>query len=270
MLPKVPMSLSMSALARQRAAIVRRLRAAGCVFAGDEADLLFSSARTTADLLAMVDRRVDGLPLAHILGWVRFCGMRVTVTPGVFVPRARTELLVRLAVAPAGRRGAVVVDLCCGCGAVGAAIADSADQVGLYAADIDPVSVACARRNLEPWGAHVYQGDLFMPLPGHLRGRVDVLVANMPYVPTGAISLLPREARLHEPRLALDGGADGLDLLRRIAAEAPGWLAPHGYLLVETSQRQSLTAAEVLVRAGLTARVVHDEDLDATVVIGNQ
>lgn len=267
------MSPSMSTLALHRAAIVARLRAAGCVFAEDEADLLISSAGTPTDLLAMVDRRIGGHPLEHVLGWARFCGIRVTVTPGVFIPRARTELLVRRAVALAGRRGATVVDLCCGSGAVGAAVAataTAADQVRLYAADIDPVAVACARRNLQPWGARVYQGDLFTPLPRHLRGRVDVLVANVPYVPTSAISLLPREARLHEPRLALDGGADGLDLLRRVAAEAPGWLAPQGHLLAETNQRQALAAAEVLHRAGLTARVVRDEDLDATVVIGDR
>ena len=116
----------------------------------------------------------------------------------------------------------------------------------------------------------MYQGDLFTPLPGHLRRRVDVLVANVPYVPTGAIGLQPREARLHEPRLALDGGADGLDVLRRMAAEAPDWLAPRGRLLVETSERQASTAAAVLDRAGFTPHVVRDEDLDATAVIGER
>ncbi|HEV7899569.1 MAG TPA: putative protein N(5)-glutamine methyltransferase [Planosporangium sp.] len=264
------MSPSTSTLALHRVAIVARLRAAGCVFAEDEADLLISSAGTPADLLAMVGRRIDGLPLEHILGWARFCAIRVTVAPGVFVPRARTELLVRQAVALAGSHEAIVVDLCCGSGAVGAAVAALADQVRLYAADIDPVSVACARRNLEPLGGRVYQGDLFTPLPGYLRRRVDVLVANVPYVPTAAISLLPPEAQLHEPRLALDGGADGLDVLRRMAAEAPGWLAPHGHLLVETSERQASTAAEILDRAGLTPRVVRDDDLDATAVIGDR
>jgi len=260
----------MSTLALHRVAIVARLRAAGCVFAEDEADLLISSAGTAADLLAMVDRRIDGLPLEHIVGWARFCGIRVTVAPGVFVPRARTELLVRRAAALAGRHEAIVVDLCCGSGAIGAAIAASTDQIRLHAADIDPVSVACARRNLTPYGGRVYEGDLFAPLPGHLRRRVDVLVANVPYVPTEEISLLPPEARLHEARLALDGGTDGLDLLRRMAAEAPGWLASHGHLLVETSEWQASTAAAVLDRAGFTPHVVRDEDLDATVVIGDR
>jgi release factor glutamine methyltransferase len=264
------MSSPTSTPALHRVAVVARLRAAGCVFAEDEADLLISSAGTPAELLSMVDRRIDGLPLEHILGWAEFCGIRVAVVPGVFVPRARTELLVRQAVALAGAHDAIVVDLCCGSGALGAAVAASAGQIRLYAADIDPASVACARRNLEPSGGHVYQGDLFAPLPGHLRRRVDVLVANVPYVPTAAMSLLPPEARLHEPRLALDGGADGLDVLRRMAAEATQWLAPHGHLLVEASERQASSAAGILGRAGFTPRVVCDEDLDATVVIGDR
>jgi release factor glutamine methyltransferase len=265
------MSPSMSTLAPHRATVVARLRAAGCVFAEDESDLLMSAAATPAELLAMVDRRIDGQPIEHIVGWTRFCGIRITVTPGVFVPRARTELLVREAVALVGRGTAVVVDLCCGSGAVGAAVAAAAaGRVRLYAADIDPVAVECARRNLTPVDAPVYQGDLFDPLPERLRGGIDVLVANAPYVPTGAIPLLPREARLYEPRLALDGGADGLELLRRTVNGAPGWLAPHGHLLVETSQRQSSIATEALRRAGFTARVVRDEDLDATVVVGNR
>jgi release factor glutamine methyltransferase len=256
-----------------RATIVARLRAAGCVYAEDEADLLLAAAGTPDELQSMVDSRIGGLPLEHILGWVRFCGIRVSLSPGVFVPRPRTELLVRHAVVLAARdraRDCVVVDLCCGSGAIGAAIAASAGPMRLYAADIDPVCVACARRNLEPMGGRVYQGDLFTPLPADLRGEVDVLVANVPYVPTDELSLLPPEARLHEPRLALDGGGDGLDVLRRVAAEAPGWLVAGGHLLVETSERQAPTAAAILRRAGLTPRVVRDDEIYATVVIGSR
>src|SRR5262249_19817993 len=103
-------------------AIVTRLRAAGCVFAEDEARLLLATARTPAELSAMVDRRTAGHPLEHVLGWADFCGLRVAVDPGVFVPRRRTEFLVRQAIAIAPPRP-VVVDLCCGSGAVGAALA---------------------------------------------------------------------------------------------------------------------------------------------------
>jgi release factor glutamine methyltransferase len=251
-------------------AVVDRLRAAGCVFAEDEARLLVSTARTPADLAAMVDRRVAGFPLEHVLGWAEFCGLRVAVDPGVFVPRRRSEFLVHQAVASAGRPGdgpLVVVDLCCGSGAVGLALAAALDPVDLHAADLDPAAVRCARRNL-PADAHVYEGDLDAPLPAALRGRVDALVANAPYVPTGEIGLLPPEARVHEPRVALDGGADGLDLLRRVVDAAPGWLAPGGSLLVETSAHQAPALVAAVARAGLTPATTTSDDLAATVVIG--
>jgi len=251
--------------------IVTRLRAAGCVFAEDEARLLIRAARTPSDLAAMVDRRAGGLPLEHVLGWVEFYGLRIAVDPGVFVPRRRTELLVRQAAAIV-RPGAVVVDLCCGSGAVGAALAAAAGLAGrveLYAVDIDPAAVRCARRNLAAAGAQVYEGDLYQPLPATLRGHVDVLVANAPYVPTDTIALLPPEARIHEPRVALDGGPDGLDVLRRVIAAAPRWLAPGGHLLVETSQRQAPQAVDT-ARTGLIPRVASSEELDATVVIATR
>jgi release factor glutamine methyltransferase len=263
------MSVSLSPAAR--GAIVTRLRAAGCVFAEDETLLLIDAAATPDALDAMVERRAAGLPLEQVVGWAEFCGLRVAVRPGVFVPRRRTEFLVRQAIAraPASER-LVVVDLCCGAGAVGAAIAAALDHVELHAADIDPAAVACARRNLAAVGGRVYQGDLFEPLPSGLRGRVGVLAANVPYIPTGEIALLPPEARLHEPRGALDGGADGLDLLRRVAAGAPDWLAPGGHLLIETSQRQAPEAGRAFARSGLTTQVTGSEELNATVIIGTR
>ncbi|MFE2430179.1 putative protein N(5)-glutamine methyltransferase [Streptomyces sp. NPDC059373] len=249
--------------------IVTRLRAAGCVFAEDEAELIISAAETPADLAAMVERRASGLPLEHVLGWAEFCGLRVSLDPGVFVPRRRTEFLVHQAAALAPPR-AVVVDLCCGSGALGAALAATLDGIDLHASDIDPAAVRCARRNLAATGGHVHEGDLYDPLPPALRGRVDVLVANAPYVPTRDIALLPAEARVHEARHALDGGADGLDTLRRVAADAPHWLAPGGHLLFETSERQAPRAVETVAGAGLAARVVTSDELYATVVIGTR
>jgi release factor glutamine methyltransferase len=239
------------------------------VFAEDEARLLAASARTPAELAALVDRRAAGLPLEHVLGWAEFCGLRIAVDPGVFVPRRRTEFLVRQAAALAGPR-AVVVDLCCGSGAVAAAVAASLERAEPHAADLDPAAVRCARRNLAAAGGRVYEGDLYAPLPAALRGRVDVLVANVPYVPTDEVGLLPPEARDHEPLLALDGGADGLDVLRRVAADAPRWLAPGGSLLVETSGRQAPHAREALAAAGLAHRLAHSEELNAHVVIGTR
>ena len=252
-----------------RSVVVSRLRAAGCVFAEDEARLLVSAARTPADLAAMVDRRVAGLPLEHVLGWAEFCGLRIAVDPGVFVPRRRTEFLVGQAAALA-RPGAVVVDLCCGSGAVGAALVAALDRVELYAVDLDPAAVHCARRNLAAAGAQSYIGDLYEPLPATLRGRVDVLVANAPYVPTKAVGLMPPEARMHEPRGALDGGADGLDVLRRVVASAPLWLAPGGHLLVETSQHQAPQAVDTVARNGLIPWVASSDEHSATVVIGTR
>jgi release factor glutamine methyltransferase len=249
--------------------VVAALRAAGCVFAEDEAELLLAGARTSRELAALVERRVAGLPLEQVLGWAEFHGLRIAVEPGVFVPRRRTEFLVDQAVAQAPE-ASVVVDLCCGSGAVGAALAASLGPVELHAADIDPAAVRCARRNIAPLGGTVHAGALFEALPGDLRGRVDILAANVPYVPTGEVGLLPPEARDHEPPAALDGGADGLDVLRRVMAEAPAWLAPGGCLLVETSQRQAPAALAVFTRAGLAARLAVSEDLDATVVTGTR
>ncbi|MFP8905995.1 putative protein N(5)-glutamine methyltransferase [Streptomyces atacamensis] len=250
--------------------VAARLRAAGCVFAEDEARLMLSAARTPDELAAMVERRAGGLPLEHVLGWAEFCGLRIAVEPGVFVPRRRTGFLARRAAALAGRRrGAVVVDLCCGSGAVGAAVAAAAEGVELHASDIDPAAVRCARRNVAPARGRVYQGDLYAPLPAELRGRVDVLVVNAPYVPTGEMGLLPAEAREHEPPSALDGGPDGLGVQRRVIEEAPRWLAPDGHLLVETGGHQAPRTAEAVARAGLVPRTAVCEELYATVVIGS-
>ena len=299
-------------------AIVTTLRAAGCVFAEDEARLLVASAATPAELAAMIERRVAGEPLEHVVGWAEFCGLRIAVDPGVFVPRRRTEFLVHTAATIAAgsdtaatntataatgsdtaatttttaaaqstaatdatgggvnggvaaeRPGAVVVDLCCGSGALGAALASLVGPVELHAADLDPVAVRCARRNVGGLGARVYEGDLFEPLPDGLRGRVDLLLANVPYVPTGEVALLPGEARDHEARMALDGGGDGLDVLRRVSLGAPGWLAPGGHMFVEVSERQVATAEAILAAAGMVPRLARSEEFDATVIVGRR
>ncbi len=258
----------------EEAALVARLRAAGCVFAEDEAALLLAETAAgtgSAPLEAMTARREAGEPLEHVLGWAEFRGRRVAVAPGVFVPRQRSGLLVDHAVAAALTRtrsgGAVVVDLCCGSGALGAAVAAEVGDVDLHAADLDPAAVACARRTLPP-GARAYAGDLDAALPTDLRGRVDVLLASPPYVPTVGLATMPPEARDHEPRTALDGGRDGLDLLRRIAVLAPGWLAPGGTVLLECAEHQADAARDAVAGAGLSAHVEHDDEADATVVVG--
>lgn len=250
------------------AALVAQLRAAGCVFAEDEARLLRSAAATAGELHAMLARRVAGEPIEHVVGWAEFHDLAIHVDRGVFVPRRRSEFLVQQA-AEVTRPGTVVLDLCCGSGALGAALAAQI-PVELYASDIEEAAVACARRNLTAFHGRVFQGDLFQPLPSSLRGRVDVLLANVPYVPSTRIGLMPAEAREHEARCALDGGADGLDVLRRVAAEAPAWLVPGGHLLVETSEDQAPAAVEAFARGRLVAWAARSANYEATVVIGRR
>ena len=260
---------------QRRAGVVQQLRQAGCVFAEDEADILLAEA--PGDLDAMIQRRVAGEPLEHIVGWADFCGVRIAVDPGLFVPRQRTALVVEQAVdlirrhAMLGEGASMVVDLCCGTGAIAAVLATQVDSLELHAADLDPAAVQCARRNLAAFpGATVYQGDLLGALPAQLRGRVTVLTANTPYVPSHAIGSMPSEARDHEALLALDGGSDGLDVQRRLAAEVADWLAPEGHVLVETSQAQAPMAVAVFNEAGLAARVVHDDERGGTVVVSTK
>lgn len=245
--------------------VVAVLRRSGSVFADAEAALLISEASIQHELDDMVNRRVDGVPIEYIVGWVEFCRQRIYIEDGVFVPRWRTEFLACQAIAVARRPSPVVVDLCCGSGAVGLAILSHVNGTELHAVDIDAAAVGCARRNIGHLGA-VYQGDLYGPLPDGLKGRVDILVANAPYVPSHDIALMPREARLYEPLPALDGGADGLDVQRRIAADARLWLSRGGYLLMETSQRQASATMALCSDEGLSCRVIHRDDGDASVV----
>jgi release factor glutamine methyltransferase len=253
------------------ALLVERLRTAGCVFAEDEVDVLLASAHTPIELEEMVQQRVAGTPLEQIVGWAEFAGMRISVDPGVFVPRRRTELLLRHALILAPSRP-LVVELCCGSAALSLALASALSDSELYAVDIAPAAVRCASRNLArlpSTSCQVLQGDLYEPLPVSLAGRVDLLLANAPYVPTEEISFMPPEARLYEPRLTLDGGSDGLDVQRRIAAGATRWLAPDGYLLVETSRSQAAESVAILERQGLATQLVTSDELDATAVIGS-
>ncbi len=255
--------------------VVATLRAAGCVFAEDEARLLITQADTPDQLDRMVRRRAGGLPLEQVLGWAQFCGLRIAVDPGVFVPRRRTELLAReaarLAAQVSSRAPLTVVDLCCGSGALGAALAANVTRsVDLHAVDIDPAAVECARRNLASFGGRVYQGDLYNALPDAMRGKINVLIANVPYVPTEDIALLPAEARDHEPLVALDGGGDGLDVMRAVARQGARWLTPGGHLLVEASDRQLPEAIRIMADGGLSPRVVLDDETEAAAIVATR
>lgn len=251
----------------------QRLAAAGCVYAEEEAAILVETCRTAGELEAMVARREAGEPLEYIVGWTSFRGIRFAVDAGLFVPRPRSELLVAEASSlvrhlAASGRAAVVVDLCCGIGAIGGALADQLPQVELHAADVDPRAVACATRNLTRWGAKVHHGDLFHALPSRLRARVDVVVASPPYVPTEEISFLPSEARRFEPSIALDGGAEGLDVVGRIALGARDWLSPEGGLALELGVSQLDRAEQMLTDLGYVTRAATTEEDRAAVVVG--
>jgi release factor glutamine methyltransferase len=249
--------------------LVRALRAAGCVFAEEEAAILRETSTDPVRLQELVARRVRGEPLEQVVGWARFAGVRLVVHPGVFVPRVRTEALVRqaLRVTPPD---AVVLDLCCGSGAVGAAIAAHRPGVRLWASDIDPAAVANARENIAAFDGTALVGDLDDAIPVRLRDRVDVLVANVPYVPSSQLEYLPTEARDHERRIALDGGDDGLDLLRRLAPRVRMWLRTGGWFLTECASDQAEAAVALLHGAGLDSLAHNDNDRDVAVVSGQR
>lgn len=243
--------------------VAERLRAAGCVWAEDEAALLQAGASSPEELESWVARRAAGEPVELVVGWVEFLGRRLVVAPGVFVPRRRTELLARTTLARAAAP-VVVVEMCCGVAPVAAVLEGTTAEV--HAADLSPVALACARRNAP--GAVLHTGDLYDALPPELLGRVGVLAANAPYVPTDRIAWMPAEARDHEPRIALDGGADGVDLHRRLAADATHWLGPGGVLLVETSTAQAALTVAAMDAAGLASEVVVDDDVEGCLAVG--
>lgn len=252
--------------------VVARLRAAGCVWAEDEAAALEEASATSAELEALVARRVAGEPLETVLGWVEFLGRRLLVAPGVFVPRRRTELLARLALTQVADRGRpdevppVVVEMCCGVAPVASCFGGRGTEV--HAADVSTAALACARANAH--AADLHLGDLYDALPERLLGRIDVVAANAPYVPSDRIATMPPEARDHEPFVALDGGPDGADLHRRLAAGAADWLAPGGVLLVETSPVQADLTSRAMASAGLVAEVVVDDEIGGCVALGER
>jgi len=214
-----------------RAAVVGRLVAAGCVAAAEEATELLATAADQATLAAWLGRREQGQPLAWIIGTVRFCGHPLHVAPGVYVPRIQSEDLARRAAALLAERGRAL-DLCTGTGAVAVHLKAQVPTATVIGLDVDLRAAACARRN----GVPTVLADLDEPLRS--GEGFDLVPAVAPYVPTGELGLLASDVQRHEPRLALDGGADGLDVLRRIVAAAGRLLRPGGWLLVEVGGDQ--------------------------------
>jgi release factor glutamine methyltransferase len=231
-----------------RSALASELAAGGFLSAAEEADELLACAGEDPDGLdALFERRLAGEPLAWITGSVVFCGRRLRVDPGVYVPRPHSELLALRAVERCPP-GGTVVDLCTGCGAIAATVAAERPDARVLATDLDERAVACARRN----GVDAYTGDLDAPLPAGLAGAVDVLVAVVPYVPTAELRLLQRDTFAFESAAAYDGGPDGARVLRRAIAAGPRLLRTGGTLLLELGGRQDDLVAPELARHGFT------------------
>jgi release factor glutamine methyltransferase len=247
-----------------RIALVQQLAAGGCVAPEDEAaELARAAADGSRPLEELVARRLRGEPLAWITGFVLFCDLRVQVDPGVYVPRPHTEGLARRAASLLPSDG-IGVDLCTGSGAVAVVLAAERGAT-VFATDVDPVAAACARRN----GVRALLGNLDEPLPESIRGRVDVMTAVVPYVPTEELHLLPRDVLAYEPRPALDGGAGGTTFLQQVARLSADWLAPGGHVLLELGGDQASAIARTMEDAGFSdIRVHRDEDGDDRAIEG--
>jgi release factor glutamine methyltransferase len=246
------------------ASITRTLAGAGCVAAAEEAAELLDASRGRDDLRRMVTRRLTGEPLAWITGTAAFCGLDVMVDGGVYVPRWQSEALARWAarVLPPAGRG---VDLCTGAGAVAMVMQSFRPDALVVATEVDPGAARCARRN----GVVVYRGSLDEPLPVTWASRVDVMVGVPPYVPDRALHLLPRDVQRFEPRLALDGGPDGLALVRAVVRRSPRWVRPHGWLGLEVGGDQVDEVAALFEGEGFrTVEVLEDADGDPRAVCG--
>jgi release factor glutamine methyltransferase len=239
--------------------LVKRLEAGGFIAATDEAAALTAAAAGDATRLdELLRRRLTGEPLAWITGTVTFCGAEIRVEPGVYIPRWHTEALALRAAQRCPAAG-VAVDLCTGSGAIAATISRLRPTAQVVGTDLDERSVACARLN----GLETYSGDLFAAVPSGLKGRVDVLVAVVPYVPERELQYLQRDTLTFETPLAYVGGADGTDVLRRVVASAPHWLRPGGTLLLELGGEQAELLRDDLVLYGYTAvTLLHDEEGD--------
>jgi release factor glutamine methyltransferase len=243
--------------------VTEMLRAAGCIAASEEADELIRAAGGEPGVLDdLVARRTTGEPIAWLTGSVTFCDVELFVAPGVYVPRWHTEPLTRRAVtclAPGG----VAVDLCTGVGAIAAVLGRAVPTAQVLATELDPRAAHCARRN----GVEVFEGFLDDPLPARFERRVDVMTAVVPYVPTGSLPFLPRDVLAFEPRLALDGGVDGTDLLEEVVARSTRWLRPGGSILLELGGDQAGPVGRLLDHAGFEdVDVMVDEDGDPRAV----
>jgi release factor glutamine methyltransferase len=246
-----------------RVSVVRTLAEAGCVAPVREAEeLIRAAAGDPVALNDLVERRTAGEPIAWLIGSVTFCGIDLSVAPGVYVPRPQSEPLARRA-ASLLPPGGVAVDLCTGTGAIAAVMATAVPTARVFATDLDEGAVRCALRN----GVDALLGSLDGPLPRELEHHVDVLTAVVPYVPTDAIRLLPRDVRSFEPWFALDGGVDGTDLLTDVVRSSPRWMRSGGWVLLELGGDQAEPIGRSLRGSGFEdVETMTDEDGDPRAV----
>ena len=244
----------------KQADVAAMLSSAGFVAADEEAVELIACANgDLVRLSSLVERRLTGEPLAWITGHVTFCGIRIRVDPGVYVPRWQSEALALRAVARLPKEG-VAVDLCTGAGSVAKVLALGSPMARVVASDLDERAVACAAGN----GVEVYRGDLFEPLPRDFTGGVDVVVGVVPYVPTSSLDLLPHDTFIFESTLSYDGGPDGTDVLRRVVVDSVEYLRPGAALLLELGGDQAEALADDLENLGFVdLEVLEDDDGDA-------
>jgi len=223
------------------------------VHAEEEAAILVGAVPRAGDLEALVRRRTSGEPLEHIVGWVGFGALRLAVGPGAFIPRQRSRQLARAAIrAAAAQERPVVLEAYAGVAPIAASIAAAVPTAEVHACDIDPQALRWARENL-PAVAEVHAADGLAGLPAGLRGRITLIAAVPPYVPTGEAELIPRDLRAHEPAAALFAGVDGLDRVRDVVETAADWLAPGARVLLEINRRQGSAATATARHAGYTA-----------------
>lgn len=243
---------------------VHRLTAAGCVAPVEEVEELAAAALGEPGTLGrFLERRVAGEPLAWITGTSGFCGCSVAVCPGVYVPRWQSEPMAERAaelLPPDGR----AIDLGTGSGAIARVLLERRPRASVLGTECDPVAARCARSN----GIPLAEGDLFENVPRSWKATVDVIVAVLPYVPTRSLAFLPRDVRDFEPMSALDGGGDGLTVIRRALVEAPRWLRPGGHVLFEIGGDQPGPMAAILEMEGFDdVSVMVDDDGDPRAVV---
>ena len=235
----------MSSCTTDIALVADRLARAGCVGADEEATAFVVAAPDEETLETWIRRRQRGEPLAWITGTVQFAGSTLRIDRDVYVPRAQSEELARRAARLLPRHGGRAVDLCTGSGAIAAHLMATVPAARVIGIDVDERAARCARRN----GVVALIGDLGEALR---PATFDVVTAVAPYVPAGELHLLPSDVRRFEPRAALAGGADGLDLVRRVVMTASRLLRPGGWLLTELGGEQDQALAPTLRAAAFT------------------